>query len=311
MSDPSDQPIRGSWRCAAWGGVLSLAMPGLGQVYARSWRLGVVLLTVITLLGITTRVLSRLLPPDPAALGLLLALLAAILACYAGAPIHAVRRIRLYPDPAKPRWFRSTWFTAAVFLSINVGIDTAAPLQLGWRTFSIPSGGTLPTLLVGDMIVTDTTGSVIMPAYGDMIVFLLPRDPSQTFIKRVVGLPGDRVQMKRGQLYVNSTIMPRQSAGDYVTQGDGPRMLLRRFIETLPNGSSHAILKAADDGPLDNTILYRVPADSVFVLGDNRDNSQDSRMMDAVGFIPSDNVIGRAWTVLWSPRMARILSRID
>lgn len=110
MSDPSDQPIRGSWRRAAWGGVLSLVMPGLGQVYARSWRQGVVLLTAVTLLGIMTRVLSRLLPPDPAALGVLLALLAALLACYAGAPIHAMWRIRLHPDPAKPRWFRSAWF---------------------------------------------------------------------------------------------------------------------------------------------------------------------------------------------------------
>lgn len=161
------------------------------------------------------------------------------------------------------------------------------------------------------MIVTDTTGDVIMPAYGDMIVFLLPRDPSQTYVKRVVGLPGDRVQMKGGQLYINGTKMPRTPAGDYMTEGDAPRMLLRRFIETMPDGRSHAILKATDDGPLDNTILHRVPPDSVFVLGDNRDNSQDNRMMDAVGFIPSDNVIGRAWTVLWSPRMARILSRID
>ena len=161
------------------------------------------------------------------------------------------------------------------------------------------------------MILTDTTGDTVMPYYGDMIVFRVPGDPALLHVKRVVGLPGDRVQMKAGRLYVNGTQIARKPAGSYVTEGDGAPMLLRRFIETWPDGRSYAILKATDDGPLDNTRLFRVPQDNAFVLGDNRDNSADSRMMDKVGFVPSDNVIGRAWTILWSPDLGRILRRID
>ena len=132
-------------------------------------------------------------------------------------------------------------------------------------------------------------------------MFKLPRDPSQDYIKRVIGLPGDTIQMKAGELYINGKEVERKPAGEYMAEGDGPRMLLKRYVETLPDGVSHYILKATDDGgPLDNTPVYKVPADDLFMMGDNRDNSLDSRVMNAVGFVPVENLVGRAQFIFFS-----------
>jgi signal peptidase I len=137
-------------------------------------------------------------------------------------------------------------------------------------------------------------------------VFKLPRDPSMDYIKRIVGLPGDRIQMKGGQLFINGVQVPRRPDGDFITDGDeGPRMMLKRYIETLPasEGSEpkqHFILKADDNQPLDNTQEYKVPDGMVFAMGDNRDNSLDSRVLNAVGFIPVENLVGRAEFLFFS-----------
>ena len=103
------------------------------------------------------------------------------------------------------------------------------------------------------------------------------------YIKRIVGLPGDHIQVKQGQLYINGEEVPRQPAGDYVTDDSGIHMVLRRYLETLPGGVEHYILKATDEGEMNNTPEYVVPPDHVFAMGDNRDNSADSRFMNASG----------------------------
>jgi len=197
---------------------------------------------------------------------------------------------------------------------IAIGIRTFA-----FEPFNIPSGSMIPTLLVGDYLFVSKysygysrfsfplspplfSGRIFgrAPSRGDVAVFKLPRDTSIDYIKRIIGLPGDRIQMRLGILYINGTEVPRQLLGDYTATGDGPPMAMRLYKETLPNGVVHDILKAGDDGPLDNTQEYLVPDGYVFAMGDNRDNSLDSRVLNAVGFIPQENLVGRAEFLFFS-----------
>ena len=133
------------------------------------------------------------------------------------------------------------------------------------------------------------------PRYGDVVVFRYPRDTSVDYVKRVVGLPGDRVQMIQGQLYLNGTPVKRERLADIIEEGKPAK----HWRETLPNGASYETLDLTDNGFLDNTQIYVVPANAYFVLGDNRDNSQDSRMA-AHGYVPFENLIGRVETIFWS-----------
>jgi signal peptidase I len=143
------------------------------------------------------------------------------------------------------------------------------------------------------------------PKRGDVAVFKLPRDGSTDYIKRIIGLPGDRVQMRAGILHLNGAPVRRELLGPYTVEGDGPRVTARRFREFLPaiNGApgvAHDILEFSDDMRLDNTPEFRVPPGHVFAMGDNRDNSTDSRAMDDVGFIPIENLVGRAEFIWFS-----------
>jgi signal peptidase I len=202
---------------------------------------------------------------------------------------------------------------------IAVGIRTIA-----FEPFNIPSGSMIPTLLVGDYLFVSKysygysrysmpfgpnlfQGRIFgsLPARGDVAVFKLPRDPSQDYIKRIIGLPGDRIQVRNGTLFINGTQVKREVVGPYTVEGDGPRMTVRLYRETLPatNGRPervHQLIEQSDDGPLDNTGEYRVPENHVFAMGDNRDNSLDSRVQNAVGFIPVDNLVGRAEFIFFS-----------
>ena len=204
--------------------------------------------------------------------------------------------------------------TVVYAMLIAIGIRTVA-----FEPFNIPSGSMIPTLLVGDYLFVSKysygysrfslplspplfSGRIFghPPERGDVAVFKLPRDTSVDYIKRIIGLPGDRIQMIHGQLFINGTQVQRDPIGDYVADGDGPKMLLKEYIETLPGGRKHDILKASDDQPLDNTQEYKVPDGYVFAMGDNRDNSLDSRVQNAVGFIPLENLVGRAEFIFFS-----------
>ena len=197
---------------------------------------------------------------------------------------------------------------------IAVGIRT-----LAYEPFNIPSGSMIPTLLVGDYLFVSKysygyshfslpfspdlfAGRIFgrLPQRGDVAVFKYPRDDTTDYIKRIVGLPGDRIQVTQGQLYINGTEVPREQAGEYVTDDSGIHMVLRRYLETLPNGVKHYILKATDEGEMNNTPEYVVPPDHVFAMGDNRDNSADSRFMNGVGFVPTENLVGRAEILFFS-----------
>ena len=135
-----------------------------------------------------------------------------------------------------------------------------------------------------------------MPERGDVVVFRLPRDPSQTYVKRAVGLPGDRVQMRAGRLWVNGRMLPLRRDGiGAIEADDGTREPAPRFVETLPNGREHPIFKYRPNGELDDTQQFLVGAGQIFVMGDNRDDSLDSRVPGTafgVGFVPVENLVG-------------------
>ncbi len=193
-----------------------------------------------------------------------------------------------------------------------------------FQPFNIPSGSMIPTLLVGDFLFVSKysygfskfslplspnlfKGRVLAspPKRGDVLVFKLPRDNSTDYIKRVIGLPGDTVQMKEGRLYLNGTEVPREPIAKVHTEDYyGNEKDVPTYKETLPGGVSHTIIEIqGDTGFNDNTELFTVPPNSYFMMGDNRDNSTDSRVppdQGGVGYVPFDNLVGRAEIIFFS-----------
>jgi signal peptidase I len=218
------------------------------------------------------------------------------------------------------------------------------------QPFYVPSGSMEPTLQIGDELLASKYAYGYsryslpldigrpaadrlfgrLPQRGDVVVFRLPRDPDEVYVKRVVGLPGDRLQMRAGHLWINGSMLPLKADGTgQLELQDGRSVEAPRFIETLPDGGQHPVFKLGWNGPLDNTPVYEVPPGSLFMMGDNRDNSLDSRVpaaMGGVGFVPVENLVGRAdlvlgswnflvtrqpiWTWLSGVRTSRFFSRI-
>lgn len=202
----------------------------------------------------------------------------------------------------------------------------AVVLALAVRTFAlepfnIPSGSMKPTLEIGDYLfvykpsygysrysfplgLAPFDGRIAtgerQPRRGDVIVFKLPTNPSIDYIKRIVGLPGDRIQVTNGRLYINGTVVERTPVGLRRDTENGVQTAMMEYIETLPGGVMHQIYEEGDDQPLDNTEEYVVPQGHYFAMGDNRDNSQDSRVTELVGYIPLENIVGRAGFIFFS-----------
>ena len=189
---------------------------------------------------------------------------------------------------------------------------------VAFEPFNIPSGSMKPTLLVGDYLFVSKysygysryslpfspdifDGRILdsLPEQGDVVVFKLPRDTSLDYIKRVIGLPGDRIQMIDGILHINGTAVERTEVGlTTYTKGNGIQKTVMEYIETLPNGVQHAIYEESDTMPLDRTQEWVVPEGHFFAMGDNRDDSLDSRA--TVGFVPFENLVGRAEFIFYS-----------
>lgn len=162
----------------------------------------------------------------------------------------------------------------------------------GWSRYSIPFGQALPDSIGGRLLAAT-------PARGDVAVFAHPKS-KRTMIKRVIGLPGDRVALKGGRLYLNGALVERRLSGAYrIREHEGDIVTVRRFIELLPGTSGYtiAVTPARPHGRDLAEVL--VPAGHLFMLGDNRDNSSDSRY-DDMGLVPIENLIGRAETILFS-----------
>jgi len=211
------------------------------------------------------------------------------------------------------------WWDTAVVVVQALAIAMVVRVFF-YQPFNIPSGSMKETLLVGDYLFVSKlsygysrysfpfgwnlfSGRIFAaePERGDVVVFKLPRDNATDYIKRVIGLPGDEIEVRGGQLYINGTAVPKVRKSSFTTVDDvGLPAEIASYEETLPNGVKYTVLDAESNGPFDNVGPYKVPAGHFFVMGDNRDNSTDSRALRAVGYVPFENLVGRAEIIFFS-----------
>jgi signal peptidase I len=216
----------------------------------------------------------------------------------------------------------SSWYETAKIVVQALAIAMVVRVFF-FQPFNIPSGSMKSTLLIGDYLFVSKlsygysrfsfpfspnlfSGRILAsePKRGDVVVFRLPQDESIDYIKRVIGLPGDEIQMKDGVLNINGQAVPKRYVDDFSNIECDPyfrhcrRVTYKRYEETLPEGLKYTVLDLEPDGDYDNTPAYKVPPGHYFMMGDNRDNSSDSRA--TVGFVPFDNLIGRAEIIFFS-----------
>ena len=238
--------------------------------------------------------------------------------------------VKAAPQAPAAKKEESWWETVKVI--VQALLIALVVRTLLFQPFNIPSGSMIPTLLIGDYLFVskyaygyshyslpgflDLAPSAMpgrlfasAPKRGDVVVFRPPGDADEDFIKRVIGLPGDKVQMMKGRLYINGQEVPRDAIAPYEMDDPyGKPSKVAHYIETLPdssggaNGVKHDIIQRdGDEGALANTNEFVVPPNHFFMMGDNRDNSSDSRVVGGVvGYVPLENLIGRAEIIFFS-----------
>ncbi len=218
--------------------------------------------------------------------------------------------------------FKNIKETISFFNTLLLAVICAGIIRSFWfEPFHIPSGSMKPGLLVGDYIIVskysygysrysipfglDLFDDRVMydqddVKRGDPAVFRLPADPSINYIKRIIGLPGDEVQVRGGVLYVNGNKISKIENGIFWDSSIFNRSVkLKKYTENI-EGRQFDVLDADENGPVDNTGIFKVPSGHFFAMGDNRDNSEDSRYLSKVGYIPEQNLIGKARFIFFS-----------
>lgn len=284
-------------RSPAVAALLSIPLMGLGQLYNGQLDRAALFFAVALLFTLGAAFGAGLFLSFE---GLILLYLG--VALYLGIKVFAIadafvsaRRLGVVVLHGFQRWYV---YLSAIVIALAAGIFLEPPTESYW----MPAGSMQPTLIVGDHITADRKAyEVRAPERGDVAVFRLPLDNQTEYLKRVVGLPGDRIQMVDGRLHINDQAVPRELiVSREITGFDGRIAEIQEFKETLPNGRSYRIWEQGDKEVLDDTQVYVVPADHYFALGDNRDLSQDSRAISGVGYIPRENFIGRAAIIHFS-----------
>jgi len=205
----------------------------------------------------------------------------------------------------------------AIFIALLIRTFIAEP-------FNIPSGSMKPNLLVGDFLFVSKwsygyskhsfpfsipliSGKIFgkLPERGDVAVFKTPSDNRTNYIKRVIGLPGDKIKIINGQIFINNKLILRKKINDFIDKDyNGNTKRFRKYKEYFYDLEID-VLDIMDNGIVDNTNLYEVPKKHFFVMGDNRDNSQDSRFLNRVGFVPVENLVGKAQFIFFSLENSR------
>jgi signal peptidase I len=206
--------------------------------------------------------------------------------------IHSVLIARRWQTDQIRHWYARWYAIVAILLAFPA---TALLIRTFlYQPFNAPSSSMSPTINVGDyFVVSKFAYDFQSPQRGDVVVFRVKNMDNADFVKRIIGLPGDRVWMKRGLLYINGHAARVRRISDFAESCIVKSCDIPQYVETLPGGRTERILDLVPDGPMDDTLVFSVPADSYFVLGDNRDNSMDSRS-DQVRFVPRGSILGRA-----------------
>jgi len=283
----ADAPLPAKSRSARllWAMLMSLFTAGLGHVYLGRFRPGLMLVALDVAIDLAgTALMHR--PPSPAALELIGLVLVAVLAlriasvvlvARAGAPTQSLR---------KPVIWQNAWVIFLLVLGVTQAASHAQPVAL--RSFSIPSGSMQPTLQIGDLLMADSTPRA--PERGEIVFFTAPSDPDLIYVKRVVALGGDHVRLDHGTVILNGRALPRGDA-----------------TETNLDGRAYTV--TATPGPLDTTDEITVPTGEMFVLGDNRANSRDSRD-PSVGTVNLGRIVAQGGVIYWAQNRSRILSEV-
>ena len=302
QSPPSGRRRR-PWLAA----LLSFLCVGVGQLYNGAPKRAVVLYGIFLSTEAVALLITRLTAPDVTAVASVLAMLLAGLGLRIFAGVDAFRQARRAGMSVLHRYQRG-WIYGAGLLATIAGENLIGRPSAAWKPYSTPSVSMAPTIQAGDYFVTER-GYFHRhhPRRGELAIFRLPRDRSIDFIKRIAGLPGDRIELRNGQPYLNGTPLEWQRVGDFAMPHG---FSANEYIETQPDGARYHILQMTGAGRINNFPAVVVPAGYYFVLGDNRDNSADSRE-PTIGFIAREDLSDRPYHIFWSSAFERIGTRLQ